>query len=190
MSKFLSRISLIGSTFLATQLAMAGSFPMMKVGEWKVETVESSLGPLAQAYQPKPFCVDKVMDEKMWEERAKDGMKKSGMDCQLKQLKQDSTQIAYEAHCKSIPAAAGKKPVLPPDALVDGQLNLRKVSDTVYEMDQSMKGKGISIPNVDVSKIPPAQLKMLESALGIKNGEMDLKLKQKYVFLQATCSKK
>ncbi len=168
------------------------AFQMMKAGEWKTETLASSIGPLAQAIKPRPFCLEKNLDEPSWEQRAKEEMVKAGLDCQLKQMQQEPSLLAYDIHCKAAPPVEGqtKKSMIPPDTVLDGRLTLARVSEVEYTMDQVATGTGVNLPKIDLGKVSPEQKKLLESALGLKDGGFQVTLKQKYTFVQPNCVKK
>lgn len=191
MSKVNTFVRLISVATLFCGSAEANSkFPLMKQGEWKVETLSSSLGPFSQSIKATPFCIDKAMDEKAWEERAKKEMAKSGLDCGLTQSKQNQKELSYQIQCKALPPEPGKKSFLAADAVLKGQVTLSHISETEYIMDHVASGTGLQIPSLDTEKMSPAQRQVMDALLGGKNSAIQMQLKQRYVFVQAACTKK
>lgn len=183
-------LTLCGTALLHSDPAQATKFQMLKAGEWNIEIVESSLGPLAKAVKTKPFCIDSKTNSDNWESKAKEDLKKAGFDCNLKLLKDEVTSISYQTDCKVVEGAAQKNPVLGPGSQVNGQVTVTKVNDNEYTMDQTALAKGLNLPTMDLSKLPEGQRKLLEQTLGMKDGGMQLSSKQKYTYLSPTCSKK
>ncbi len=168
----------------------AAKFQMLKKGEWNMELVESSLGPLAQAIQTKPFCIDEKSSDQSWEARAKETMKKAGLDCQLKPLKDEADIISYQTDCKAAADQKQNNPLITSDTKFNGQVTVTRISENEYRLDQDAVGTGVQLPEKDLAKIPAGQRKMLESMLGIQEGKIKLSMKQKYTFSKADCSKK
>lgn len=174
-------------SFGASEL-YAAKFQMLKKGEWNMELVESSLGPLGDAIKAKPFCVDEKTAAGGWEERAKQAMSKAGLDCQLKTLKEEASLISFQTDCKT---AAGQKPTNPlltADSKFSGEVTVTRISENEYRLDQNAVGSGLKLGEKDLGKVPEGQRKMLESMLGIQDGKMKLSMKQKYTYSKPTCS--
>lgn len=175
------------ASLLVASSAHAAKFQMLKKGEWNVELLESSLGPLAQAMSPKPFCVDDKTLAAGWEERAKQSLSKAGLDCQLKLLKEEANEISYDTDCKATPGEKPSNPLITADSKLKGQVTVVRVSDTEYSLKQDALGSGLKLPGSEGNKIPEGQRKMLESMLGMQDGKLKISMKQKYTFSKADC---
>lgn len=180
-----------GTILLHSDPAHATKFQMLKPGEWNIEVVESSLGPLAKAIKTKPFCIDSKTNSSNWETKAKEDMKKAGLDCILKPLKDEASSITYQTDCKVSEGAAKKNPMLAPGTKFNGQVTVTKVSDDEYLMDQTATGTGVNLPKIDLNKVPAEQRVLLEKTLGqTKDGGFQIANKQKITYLSPTCTKK
>lgn len=181
--------SLVLLTLAIGPSALAANFQMLKAGEWNVETLESSLGPATSAIKTKPFCIEDKDSKKDWESVMKDELKKTELDCKLDKLKEEATLISYHVDCTATEAAKGKSGAMPVGSKVDGTMTVTRESDTAYVLDQNTKATGLKVPAVDLSKVPEAQRKMLEGVMGMSGGNINFKMKQRYSFAKATCSK-
>jgi hypothetical protein len=172
---------------LSSSSLMAAAFQPMKKGEWKFEVVESSMGVAAQALmKPETFCVDDKTS-KNWEQRMKDEVSKSKMDCDFKELEQSSSKVAYSVKCKGTEASAAKN--MPVGSTVDGTFHIVRESDTSYLMDQDTKATGIGLPEETLAKIPAAQRAALAGVLASQKGAIAIKSKHKYSFVKDSCDK-
>ncbi|MBC7662063.1 MAG: hypothetical protein H7249_20400 [Chitinophagaceae bacterium] len=193
VSKAFPRKSLSFAAFMFAALSSAplaaADLQMMKPGEWGVEVVESSLGPATSAIKTKPFCVDEKDGKKDWESLMKDEMRKTELDCKLDKLKQDASILSYHVDCTATELAKGKSGVMPVGSKVEGTLTMTRESDKVYILDQDTKATGLKAPAAELAKVPEAQRKMLEGVLAMSSGSLKFKMKQKYTYAKAVCTK-
>ncbi|RYZ59273.1 MAG: hypothetical protein EOP07_04500 [Proteobacteria bacterium] len=172
---------------LATSSLSAAAFQPMKKGEWKLEVLETSMGPAAQALmKPETFCVDDKTT-KNWEQRMKEEVGKSKMECDFKELEQSVSKIAYNVKCKGTEASAAKN--MPIGSTVDGTFHIVRESDTSYLMDQDTKATGVGLPADALAKIPAAQRAALSGILASQKGGISIKSKHKYSFIKDSCDK-
>jgi len=166
----------------------AGEFKPLKKGEWKIEVTESSLAPLTAGIKPQTICVDQKASLTSWEQRMKDEIAKTEMQCDIKKLDQDTTHISYQVACKGTPASAAHK--IPAGATIEGVFNVIRESDTAYVIDQYTSAQGLlSADDPALAKIPAAQRAALAGILAAQKGGIKIKMKQRYSFIKDVCSK-
>lgn len=167
--------------------AQAAEFQALKKGEWKVEVVESSLGPIASALKAQTICIDEKARTNSWEKRVKDELAKSKMDCDVKALKQDANSASYNVSCKGTEASAAKN--MPSGSKVDGVMNVVRESDSSYFMDQDAKASGLALNPAALAKIPEAQRAAVAALLATQSNGIHIKMKQHYSFVKDRCGK-
>ncbi len=182
-----------GSSLLLLALSLPqhalAKFEAMKPGEWKAEIIESSFGAAGKLAAPRVECISEEESKRDWEAFVKDEFKKSAMDCQLTKLKEDSSNISYKVQCEGTDNSQGKKDALPKGSKFLGTVDVKRESDTSYLMDSDSKLTGYKLPESEMAKIPAEQRQMVAAALAMKSGDIHLKVKQRYSYIGAKCTK-
>ncbi len=174
--------------FATTASALGNEFKALKKGEWRIEVTESSFSPLTAAIKPQTICVDAKSTASSWDDRIKEELSKTKMDCDVKPLAQDAAHISYKLACKGNEASALHK--IPAGAVIDGVLNVTRESDEAYVLDQDTSATGLlSADDPALAKIPAAQRAAIAGLLAAQKGGIKIKMKQRYSFVKDICSK-